>query len=181
MRQVLVAVVVLLAVALSGPAAAAPPRTDSGGASPVTVELDRASLGAGPGQKIRFTSTVRNVGSRPLSGLIAHLNILSSDPKVYVDPEDWSPRRTQYLDELPPGKDVVLDWDVRAVTTGPLVLFVAVTGPKDDRVTASGPLRVRVEGRRVVNSENVLPLVMGMPAGVLVLLGLTRVRRRRLG
>ena len=31
-----------------------------------------------------------------------------------------------------------------------------------------------------VNAENVLPLVMGMPAGVLVLLGLTRVRRRRL-
>ena len=176
----LVAAFALLTVVASGSAAAAPLRADNGGASAVTVQLDRATLAAGPGQRLRFTSTVRNVGPRPLSGLIAHLNILSSDPGVYVDPEDWSPRRTQYLDDLPPGEDVVLDWDVRAVTSGPLVLFVAVTGPKDDRVTASGPLRVRVEGRRVVNAENVLPLVMGMPAGVLVLLGLTRVRRRRL-
>lgn len=147
--------------------------------SPLSVSLDTERLVAGPGERIHFSSTVRNDQSGRLTGLVAHLNILTTDPDVYVDPEDWSPRRTQYLGELGAGEQSVLEWDVRAVTSGPLILYVAVTDPQSGTVTASGPLHMDVRGRREVNSQNVLPLVAGVPAGVLVLLGLTGARRRR--
>ncbi len=148
-------------------------------AGQVVVELDQHDLATGPGKKIAFESTIRNNGDRPLDGYVAHLNILSTDKSVYVDPEDWSPRRTQYLDELPAGGSTTLSWDVRAVTSGPLLLFVSVTSPSAREVTSSGPLNLTVGGRRVVNAGGVLPLVLWMPAGVLVLLGATSVRRRR--
>lgn len=170
-----VAVALPLAAAAAVPSAAKP-TTDS---SPVVVELDRTKVDAGPGEKITFESTVRNTGDQPLSGLIAHLNILTSDPDVYVDPEDWSASRTQYLDELPPGESTRLSWTVQAVTSGPLILYVAVTDPATATVTASGPIDMTVGGQRVVNSGGVLPLVLWMPAGVLALLGTTFVRRRR--
>ena len=148
-------------------------------AGQVVVELDQRDVAASPGQKVTFESTVRNTGDRPLSDYVAQLNILSTDKSVYVDPEDWSPKRTQFLDEIPPGGSTTLGWDVRAVTSGPLLLFVSVTSATADTVSSSGPLRMTVGGRRLVNAGGVLPLVLWMPAGVLALLGATTVRRRR--
>jgi hypothetical protein len=145
----------------------------------VTVELDQDTYEAGPGEKLSFVSTVTNTGERSRGDLIAHLNILTTDEDVYVDPEDWSPTRTQYLEELAPGDSAQLTWDVQAVTSGPLILFVSVTSTTDDQVVSSGPLRLTVGGQRVVESGQVLPLVLFMPAGVLTLLGATLVRRRR--
>jgi len=175
--------VVLLAPVSAAAAAAAPPpssivRTAEAGPA-ITVGLDTDRADAGPGERLSFVSSVRNTGDQEVTGLVAHLNILSTDPAVYVDPEDWSPRRTQYLDALAPGDTADVSWNVRAVTSGPLILFVSVTSLDGDRVVSSGPLRMTVHGQRVVDSTRVLPLVMWMPAGVLILLGATLVRRRR--
>lgn len=145
----------------------------------IVVELDQSDLRAGPGDKLSFTSTVRNTGDEPLTGYVAHLNILTTDESVYVDPEDWSPERTQYLDEIPAGGSASLDWSVQAVTKGPLILFVSVTSPTSDAVISSGPLNLEVTGQRVVSSAGVVPLVLWMPVGVLALVGVTLLRRRR--
>jgi hypothetical protein len=180
------ALALLVGVALLAPvasaAAALPPSSSvlAAEAGPaVTVELDTDRADAGPGERLSFVSTVRNTGDHEVTGLVAHLNILTTDPDVYVDPEDWSPRRTQYLDVLAPGDTADLSWNVQAVTSGPLILFVSVTSLDGDQVVSSGPLRMTVHGQRVVDSTRVLPLVMWTPAAVLVLLGATLVRRRR--
>lgn len=149
------------------------------GRSELVVELDKEAIDAGPGERFTFQSTVRNTGDAPSSDLVAHLNILTTDPDVYVDPEDWSAQRTQYLDELPAGQATRLSWNVQAVTSGPLILYVAVTDPAADSVIASGPLQLTVAGQRVVDSGGALPLVTLMPAIVLALLGAALARRRR--
>ena len=148
--------------------------------SDVNVELDQNALTVGPGAKVRFESTVANESGRSLSGLVAHLSILSSDPGVYVDPEDWSPRRTQYIDELAAGAEVTLTWEVRAVTAGPMVLYVGVSQPAAGAVATSATLNMTVSGKREVQAANAIPLVVGVPALVVVLLGLVGLRARRL-
>jgi hypothetical protein len=159
-------------------AAAAPVGASEAGPT-VTVALDTDRADVGPGERLSFVSTVANVGEQEVTGLVAHLNILTTDPDVYVDPEDWSPRRTQYVDALAPGDTAEVSWDVQAVTSGPLVLFVSVTSLTGDRVVSSGPLRMKVHGQRVVDSTRVLPMVAWTPGLVLLLLGATLVRRRR--
>lgn len=146
--------------------------------SAVSVVLDQTDLTVGPGEQFRIESTLHNSGDSQ-SGLIAHLNILGADPDIYVDPEDWSTERTQLLDELPAADTTQLSWTVRAIDSGELILYVAVSRPGADSVAVSGPLHVTVTGRRVVNPENVVPLVMATPVAVLALLGLTLFRRRR--
>lgn len=178
----LAAGVAVLALAVTpalttGPAAAGIPRTADDWS--MTVVLDQASASVGPGEKVSFVSTIANTGGQARSDLVAHLNILTTDADVYVDPEDWSPRRTQYVEELGPGEETALSWDVQAVTSGPLILFVSVTSPSSDQVTSSGPLNMTVGGQRVVDAGRVLPLVVWMPAGVLALIAATLVRRRR--
>lgn len=187
-RPVAVAVAKTAAVALGALMSLGLATTSALGAGPVqgstdgvgvSVALDRDRSEAGPGDKLEFVSTVTNDGGSPRSDLIAHLNVLTTDTDVYVDPEDWSPRRTQYLDELAPGESAELSWDVQAVTSGPLILFVSVTSPGGDQVTSSGPLHLTVGGQRNVNSAGVATMALWTPAAVLLLLGGTLVRRRR--
>jgi hypothetical protein len=177
MVRVLVGCLVALVPAAAGAAAPAVAAAETG--PTVTVALDTERADAGPGETLSFVSTVRNTGGEEVTGLVAHLNVLATDPDVYVDPEDWSPRRTQFVDALAPGDTADLSWSVQAVTSGPLVLFVSVTSLTGDRVVSSEPLRMTVHGQRVVDSTQILPMVMWTPIGVLILLGATLMRRRR--
>ncbi|MEO8291004.1 MAG: hypothetical protein ABI649_08450 [Gaiellaceae bacterium] len=159
----------LAAVALAGVMA--------GSAQALTVQLDREHVATGIGRHFTFTSTIE-AGDGGVSGLVAHLNVLSNDPGVYVDPEDWSSQRTRYLPEIGAHQKLRLTWDVQAVNSGSFAIFVAVlprhgAGP----VTVSQPLRVTVAQRRTLNSSGVLPLVLVVP-GLVGLLALGARRRR---
>ncbi len=147
----------------------------------VAVALDRTALDTRIGQTFTFTSTVRNDGDETLTGLVAHLNVLGLDPSVYVDPEDWSSERTQFLDPLPGQDRDELSWEVQAVSPGALALYVTVTAKQGSAdVTTSKALRLSVTQARKLNATDAAPLVLGMPAGVVLLTGLAALRRRRL-
>jgi hypothetical protein len=144
----------------------------------VTVQLDHGPIRTQIGQKFTFVTTVTNTATSPASGLVAHLNVLSDDPGVYVDPEDWSSHRTQYLSAIPVGGTLPVTWTVQAVNSGNLTLFVSVL-PRHGAgtIATSSPLRVAVGQRRTLNSGGVLPLVLGIPAAI-GLVGLGARRRR---
>jgi hypothetical protein len=151
---------------------------DDAGAA--TVDLNRTHVATRIGHDFTFTSTIRNTSDQPLSGLVAHLNVLSSDPGTYVDPEDWSAHRTRYLSTAPPHGTTAISWQVKAVNTGSITIYVAVlprhgSGPVD----VSQPLRLEVQERRTLNSGGVVPLVLGFPALLAALSVGTRLRRRR--
>lgn len=180
-----VVVLALVAALVSGTAAAAAPRPATpgcGGAGcRVSVKLDRTTVSTAIGQRFSFTSTVRNDGDRPLPAVVAHLNVLSLDPDVYVDPEDWSSNRTNYAGTLAAHASTRLTWNVQAVNTGRFVLYVAVTAEQGAAdVAASNTLRLGVAQQRTLNAGGILPLAAAMPASVLVLMGLAARRRRRL-
>ena len=145
-----------------------------------TVELSRTHVATHIGRDFTFTSTIRNTGDQPLNGLVAHLNVLSSDPGTYVDPEDWSAHRTRYLSTLPAHGSTTISWKVKAVNTGSLTIYVAVL-PRhgSGSVDVSPPLRLEVQERRTLNSGGVVPLALGFPALLAALAVGTRARRRR--
>jgi len=168
-RRICVALLTVVVVAvLAGPAAA------------ITVSLDGPPVTTGVGHRFTFTTTVANTGASAVSDLVAHLNVLSDDPGTYVDPEDWSSHRTQYLPAISPNGEQKLTWSVQAVNSGNLTVFVSVL-PRHESgtVVTSPPLRVSVGQRRTLNSKGALPLTLGIP----VLIGLVGlgVRRRRRG
>jgi hypothetical protein len=168
-RRICVALLTVVVVAvLAGPAAA------------ITVSLDGPPVTTGVGHRFTFTTTVANTGASAVSDLVAHLNVLSDDPGTYVDPEDWSSHRTQYLPAISPNGEQKLTWSVQAVNSGNLTVFVSVL-PRHESgtVVTSPPLRVFVDQRRTLNSKGALPLTLGIP----VLIGLVGlgVRRRRRG
>ena len=169
MRRICVALLAVVVVSiLASPAAAA-----------ITVSLDSPPVATTVGHRFTFTTAVANTGASAASDLVAHLNVLSNDPGTYVDPEDWSSHRTQYLPAIPPNGEQKLTWTVQAVNSGNLTVFVSVL-PRhgSGTVVTSPPLRVSVGQRRTLNSKGVLPLTLGIPS-LIGLAGLGVRRRRR--
>jgi LPXTG-motif cell wall-anchored protein len=152
--------------------------TPSASAAPLSVKLDRTTTSTRIGEKFHFSTTVRNLESQPVPGVVAHLNIVSLDPSVYVDPEDWSSQRTRYLGTLAAGESRRAEWTVQAVNSGHFVIYVAVVDRNGTgSVTASNPLATTVEQKRRLNSGGVVPLALGIPG--LLALGFLALRRRR--
>ena len=158
---------VLAAQAAPGVAAQVEP-----GAPPVEVSV---------GQSFELVSTIDNQGPEPLTGLIAHIDVLGTDPARYVDPEDWCTERTVFLDDLARGGSVAPTWQIQAVDSGPLLLWVTVTRPTGEAVAVSTPVHLTVGEHLDVNAGGVLPVVVGVPAAVLAALALVARRRRAAG
>jgi hypothetical protein len=175
----------LLAALLAGAAAlcvtAAPARADGAGAGmPVQISQDTTTARARVGAPFSFTTTVRNTGERSLPGIVAHLDVVSLDPDVYVDPEDWSTQRTQYLPPLPGHGSARLSWSVQAVNDGRFLVYVALATAAGDRIVAGPVLHAEVRAQQRLDAPGLLPIAIGVPVVVLLLLIATRYRRRRL-
>jgi len=144
--------------------------------SPVAVSLSRTEVTTSIGESFGFDSEIRNTGTGPLSGLVAHLNVAGLSSGIYVDPEDWSEERTKFLSPLAPGESTSVAWNVKAVTGGRAAIYVVVL-PGRSEPAVSPAMDVRIAETKDLNSGGVLPLALGVPA----LLGFATiaVRRRR--
>lgn len=177
--RLLAASLVLMLVTFAGGQTHAAARAAVAGT--MRVELDTTSVEIGTGLSFQFASTITNQSDQPLAAVIAHLNIVSVDGDVYVDPEDWSGDRAQYVDTLAPGATTTLVWNVRAVTAGDLILYVAATTSETQtEVVASQPLHATVTATRTINASGVLPIALGVPMLLVVGLGFAVRRRRQL-
>jgi hypothetical protein len=168
MRRVLAGAACLLVVAtVTGPSAA--------GAAAPELSMSAARVSTRIGDDFRFKTVVANRGATRLSGLVAHLNVVSWDAGVYVDPEDWSSQRTRYLPPLPAGDSIEIPWTVKAVNAGHFAVYAVVLGAGHPAV---GPaLDARVVQRRTIDAGGVVPLAVGVPG--LLGLAMLGVRRRR--
>ncbi|HEX5250002.1 MAG TPA: hypothetical protein VFW14_10095 [Gaiellales bacterium] len=170
-RGLAVAAAVLLTLAWPGSARAS-----------VSVTVDRVGVATGLGKRFAFRSTVVNAGPGEARGLVAHLNVASLRPGVYVDPEDWSTSRTRYLDPIPAGGTATVRWSLQAVNAGSFAVYVAVL--PDDAAgrppTVGRTVHVTVAERRTLDAGGILPLALGVPMVLGFAAGGLALRRRRL-
>jgi hypothetical protein len=153
----------------------------SGAAANVSVTVDRARITTELGRKFIFRTTVANRTSSVTAPLIAHLNVLSLREGVEVDPEDWSTHRTRYLGTIPGRRSHTITWQVHAINTGRIALYVAVLPqlPSNRPPTTGQAVQLVVADRDTLNSGGILPLALGIPALLALMGGGIRVARRR--
>jgi hypothetical protein len=169
----LLAALLVVAAAAPGRAAGQPPD--------VSVRVDRTQIETKLGQKFDFRSIVSNRASTPASGLIAHLNVLSYDRSVYVDPEDWSSRRTRYLAPVAAHGSATITWKLQAVNSGRLAVYVSILSERPGAYPpdSSQVIHLTVAKRTTINSQGILPLALGIPMLLAGLAAGARVRRTR--
>jgi ABC-2 type transport system permease protein len=175
---------VLLVLALAAPAAAQQPLP--AGVQPLDIKIDSDVKAVKAGDHILYSTVVTNKGTTPSRPICVAMNIINLDAAGdIVDPEDWSPQRTQYVDELAPGQSTTMNWRVNAILDGDyLVYMVAIPEPQGAGSTsqpvASSGIHLTVAPFTKLNPAGVLPYVIGGPLLlVLAMFFLYRLRSRQ--
>lgn len=136
---------------------------------PLQISVDMAHQIAKTGDAIFFDTVVTNPLAEASPPTIVAMNIINLDKEGdVVDPEDWSPERTQYIDQLAPGDSATLSWRVNAILDGDYIVYmVAMPEPAGRDATsqavASSGIHLTVMPFTRLNPRGILPLVIGTP------------------
>ena len=176
-------VTILLAASLLFSVGISPVMALQNSQSTLQISVDTQFKAMKTGEKLDFNTTVTNSDSRDSVPLIVAMNIINLDANGdVVDPEDWSPQRTQYIGALGAGKTANQSWTLNPILGGNyMVYMVVIPEPSDPGSTsqpiASSGIHVTVQAVTRLNPGGVLPLAIGIP--LLLILGLVLLLRSR--
>jgi hypothetical protein len=146
-------------------------------ADEIEVIIEPGAVQVEVGVEVDLTVGVTNTGATASPALALHIDITSPTRSGSVDPEDWSSRLTLHVGVLDAGQTVSFDWTIKPISSGNFTLYaVALPESGDPEVWPSNGVRVDVDQRRTLNPEGILPVAIGAPIVIGVLL-LTRIRR----
>jgi ABC-2 type transport system permease protein len=152
----------------------------------LSIAIDLGYRVAKTGDKVEYNTVVTNQGTETSPPLIVAMNVINLDAKgEVVDPEDWSPQRTQYMEGLAGGQSASQHWIINTILDGNyMVYMVLVPAPTAQEATsqpvASSGIHLTVTPFTRLNPGGVLPYAIGGPilvgAGIFIL---NRLRRRQ--
>ena len=167
------------------PVMALPQAQYEGGDLQISISLDFKEVKTG--DTILFDTAVTNTSAQASPPVIVAMNIINlSKTGDVVDPEDWSPQRTQYIDSLAPNQSTTLSWEVNAILDGEFIVYVVAIPHPDSseatsQVVASPGLHLTVAKFASLNPSGILPYVIGIPVVlVFAIFLLFRLRRRQI-
>ena len=155
------------------------------GEQDLTITIDGDYKLVKTGDKVEFNTVVTNSSSHASPALIVAMNIINLDAAGdVVDPEDWSPQRTQYMQSLAPGESVNQGWIVNTILEGDyMVYMVLVPEPAAAESTshpvASSGIHLTVAPFTRLNPGGVLPFAIGGPILLLAITYFVYRRRRQ--
>jgi ABC-type transport system involved in cytochrome c biogenesis permease component len=167
-----------VALALGGPGAGRATAADASAApatvetSPITIDIDKDAEVINTGDEIKFSTTVTNTGATASPELVVAMNIINLGKSDPVDPEDWSPQRTQAVDSLEPGKTAQQSWSVEGVLDGNYMVYMTAivkpSAPAETSLPVTSPgIHLTVRPFQDTNPGGVLPVAIGMPLGLI--------------
>jgi ABC-type transport system involved in multi-copper enzyme maturation permease subunit len=149
------------------------------------ISIDNTSFVTKNGDKVEFHTVVTNNDTAASPPLIVAMNIINlSSTGDVVDPEDWSPERTQYLKTLAPGESATQAWTLHTILEGNYMVYVVlIPSPTNNESTsqpvASSGIHVVVNPFTRINPGGILPFAIGIPVALVVVLAVVLRFRRR--
>jgi ABC-2 type transport system permease protein len=156
----------------------------AGGDEGLQVKVDVAYGTVNAGDEVEFHSLVVNGGAQATAPLNVAMNIVKTGAGEPVDPEDWSPERTQPVDPLAPGETAEQTWTVDAILEGDYMVYLTVIPKPSGADATSNPvssagIHLTVKPFTKRNPGGVLPVAIGTPVALAVLALVPRGLRRR--
>ncbi|HEV8421594.1 MAG TPA: ABC transporter permease subunit, partial [Actinomycetota bacterium] len=185
-RTVALSVIACLVIAVcASPVLAAEGQDPKAAQEPLRISIDADYKVLRAGDPVFFKTIVTNNGTESSRPLTMAMNIINLDSKgEVVDPEDWSPERTQYIEQVAPGEPATLSWKVNAILDGDYMVYMVAIPKPDGRDATSHPvtsagIHLTVKKYTRLNPAGVLPYVMGTPVALILVVNLVFRYRRR--
>jgi ABC-2 type transport system permease protein len=149
----------------------------------ISIDLDTITVKTG--DKVEYNTVVTNNSAEASPPLIVAMNVINLDAQgEVVDPEDWSPQRTQYTESLAAGQSTSHHWIINTILDGDYMVYMVLIPEPDSQEATSQPIastgiHLTVTPFTRLNPGGVLPYAIGIPAVVLVgIIVIYRLRRR---
>lgn len=152
---------------------------------PMEITIDTTAKVVDSGTPVFFNTVVKNNGTAASPPLIVAMNIINLKAEGdVVDPEDWSPQRTQYLEALAPGETVENEWRINTILGGDYMIYMVLIPTPDSPEATSWPLtsagmHLTVTIVVSANPSGITPYALGMPMVLLALILFINYYRRR--
>lgn len=152
---------------------------------PVQISVNMEAKTVKASDSIFFDTVVTNTAAEPSPMILVAMNIINLEHEgEAIDPEDWSPERTQSIDSLAAGQSATLSWRVNAILDGELMIYmVAIPQPEGKHVIshpiASPGIHLTVTPFTKLSPMGVLPVAMGGPLLLLMIIYFVNLRRNQ--
>ena len=150
-----------------------------------TISIDSDYELVKTGDQVEFNTLITNNGLQASPPLIVAMNVINLDAMGHVvDPEDWSPERTQYINSLPAGQSADLDWTINPILEGNFMVYMTLIPQPASMETTSHPvassgIHLTVTPFSPLKTGGVLPLAIGEPIFLLAITYSVYRRRRQ--
>jgi len=157
--------------------------SDSDQSLQISINMETKTVKAS--DSIFFDTVITNSSTEMSPTIFVAMNIINLEKGGEpIDPEDWSPQRTQSIDPLGPGASATLSWRVNAILEGDVMIYmVAIPQPESVDTTshpiASPGIHLTVTPYTKLNPSGVLPYAVGVPIFMLVIIYFVNRRRRQ--
>jgi len=151
----------------------------------ISIDMDYTVVKTG--DTVEFNTSVTNNAAQASPPLIVAMNIINLDATGdVVDPEDWSPQRTQYIEHLAPGQSASQAWIINTILDGDYMVYMVLIPEPDGQDATSQPvassgIHLTVTPFTRLNPGGVLPYAIGGPIVLAAaMLLIYRLRRRQI-
>jgi hypothetical protein len=149
-------------------------------APPLVLEIvSSRSLDGTAGDFVTVDGRITNTGTDPISDVTTYLSLVDTENKLPVDLEDWSVEKGLYIGAIGPGQSFPLSWKIHFVKAGRYCLVVIANVGGSSVPIASEITNLTVRPKRNLNPGAVLPVALGVPLILIVLLFILNVARKR--
>jgi ABC-2 type transport system permease protein len=152
---------------------------------PLQISINMESQTVKASDHVLFDTVITNNGTEASPVIFVAMNIINLEANGEpIDPEDWSPQRTQSIEPLAPGASATLSWRVNAILAGDVMVYmVAIPQPEGQNTTshpiASPGIHLTVTPFTKLNPSGVLPFAVGIPIALLVIIYFVNRNRNR--
>jgi len=152
--------------------------------SPIQISIDQTYREVKTGDSTEFKTVVQYNGTEESTPMVVAMNIVNLGKGDPVDPEDWSPERSQEIEPLEPGESAEQIWTINAILEGDYIAYMTVipeprgAGETSQPVSSPG-IHLVVAAYSPLNPGGVLPVALGMPIGLSLIFGLQKILKKR--
>jgi ABC-2 type transport system permease protein len=138
-------------------------------AKEMQISIDMDYMVVKTGDTVEFNTAVTNTSAEASPPLIVAMNVINLDATGdVVDPEDWSPQRTQYIETLGAGQTASQHWIINTILDGDYMVYMVLIPEPGSQETTSQPvastgIHLTVTPFTRLNPGGILPYVIGGP------------------
>ncbi|MDD5673974.1 MAG: hypothetical protein PHC61_07425 [Chitinivibrionales bacterium] len=140
--------------------------------------LSKLALDGIAGDYVTVSAEIKNISAKTITNITTYLSLADEETKLPVDLEDWSAEKGLFIGTIDAGQKFPLEWKIHFVKAGKYSLIIIAEIQGETNVLTSRVTHFAVSPKHNLNPGQVLPVALGMPLFLLVIMMFAAYTRR---